>query len=169
MMMRKIVLILASLIAFNAQLGTVQAQTPANAPTNEQMSLGREIVLTSGISRSFDAIIPQFAEQVRQSLVTRPEIKKDLDEVLDGMKETFDSQRTDMVDRAASIYARTMSVGELKDVSVFFKSPAGKKYVESQPVVLDQLFNEMQAWSQRASEVVWTQVRDEMKKRGHTL
>ncbi len=147
----------------------LQAQTPTPAPSAEQIALGRDVVQNSGVSRSFDAIIPQFAEQIRQSLVTRPELKKDLDEVLGGIKDLLDTQREDMVNRSAMIYARTLSASELKDIATFFKSSAGKKYVESQPVVLDQLFNEMQTWSQRASEAVMLRVRDDMKKRGHTL
>lgn len=155
------------LFSVNAQ--SLQAQTASSAPSSEQIALGREVVQNSGVSRSFDAIIPQFAEQIRQSLVTRPELKKDLDEVLGGIKDLLDTQREDMLNRSAMIYARTLSATELKDIAAFFKSTAGKRYVESQPVVLDQLFNEMQTWSQRASEAVMLRVRDDMKKRGHTL
>jgi uncharacterized protein len=165
-MLSKIALVLSLLFA-----GFAHAQSPAPMPepTAEQVALGREIVQISGVSRSFDAILPQFGEQIRQSLITRPEVKKDLDEVLTGLKSHNETLREEIMITTAKIYARTFSLAELKEIAAFFKSSAGKNYVEKQPVILDQLFAQMQTWSQKSSESVMLKVREEMKKRGHNL
>ena len=56
----------------------------------------------------------------------------------------MDLQKQKIVNDIALIYAQALTEAELKDVIAFFKSPSGKKYVESQPVVLDEMVREMQ-------------------------
>ncbi len=58
---------------------------------------------------------------------------------------------------------------QLKDVSAFFKSASGVKYVEQQPLVLNALYVAMQGWQQQISQDMMTRVREEMKKKGHEM
>lgn len=156
------------------------AQAPAPAPaapaapaepeiSPSHLALAREVMLNSGISRSFDSIIPAFAEQIKRNAITRPELTKDLDEVLKSLEPEAEMQKQRMVDIAAKIYAKRLSEAELKDVVAFFRSPSGKRYVETQPQVLDDLVGAMQDWSQDVSEYMMVRVRVEMGKRGHQL
>ncbi len=157
-------------LAVAAAAGLALATVPGQAQSPSHLEVAREVLVGSGISRSFDAIAPQFAEQVRQTFAaTRPEITKDLDEVLKALKPELDKQRDDLTAATARLFAARLSEAELREIAKFFASPAGKRYVEVQPVVLDGMFNEMQAWSQRLSEFIVTRVREEMKKKGHTL
>ncbi|WP_082494667.1 DUF2059 domain-containing protein [Methylobacterium sp. Leaf108] len=146
---------------------TPAAQTPAINPNH--LALAREVMLSSGIARSFDSIIPAFGEQIRQGAVTRPELGKDLDEVLVGLAPEMELQKQSMIDTAARIYARRLTEAELTEIATFFRSPAGKRYVETQPQVLDEMVQAMQTWTQDVSEYVMVRVRAEMAKRGHQL
>ena len=51
----------------------------------------------------------------------------------------------------------------------FFESPAGKKYVETQPAFLTEVVTAMQGWQGKISTDMMTRVRAEMKKKGHEL
>ncbi|MDJ1159831.1 DUF2059 domain-containing protein [Chelatococcus sp. SYSU_G07232] len=148
--------------------GAASAQT-ATATAPSHLQAAREVVLASGMSRSFDAMLPTFGDQVRQIYVTRPEIAADLNAVLDQLKPELEKQKDEMVTTAARVLAGRMNEAELKEVGAFFKSPAGQRYVSTQPQVLDELFNEMRDWVQKTSEFVITRVRAEMKKKGHEL
>lgn len=155
-----------------AQQNQPAAQAPAVNPTPSpaQLALARDVVIGSGIGRSFETMIPQFLEQARQSLTSgRPELSKDLTEVINGLRPEFEAQREDMLAIAAKVVASRLSEQELKDVSAFFKSPSGQKYVQVQPFMLDDMFRQMQAWTQKLSEQVITRIRAEMKKRGHDI
>jgi uncharacterized protein len=145
------------------------AAAPAPAPNANHLALAREVMLSSGIARSFDSIIPAFADQIRQQSVTRPELAKDLNEVLTALQPEMELQKQRMVDTAARIYADKLTEAELKEIAAFFRSPAGKRYVESQPVVLDEMVQAMQNWTQEVSEYVMVRVRAELGKRGHQL
>jgi len=154
---------------------TPAANTPAaNAPaaatfTPSHLALAREVMLSSGIARSFDSVLPAFADQIRKQAVTRPELAKDLDEVLASLQPEMELQKQRMIDIAARTYAAKFSEAELKEIATFFRSPAGKHYVEAQPQLLDEMVQEMQDWTQDVSEYVMVRVRAEMGKRGHQM
>ncbi len=146
---------------------TPAAQTPAY--TANHLALAREVMLSSGIARSFDSVIPAFADRIRQGAVTRPELTKDLDTVLASLEPEMEMQKQAMIDTASRIYASRLSEAELGEIAAFFRSPAGKRYVETQPQVLDDLVGAMQTWTQDVSEYVMVRVRAEMAKKGHQL
>ncbi|SDO23222.1 hypothetical protein SAMN05216360_11736 [Methylobacterium phyllostachyos] len=158
-----------------APTATPAANTPAaNAPaastfTPGHLALAREVMLSSGIARSFDSVLPAFADQIRKQAVTRPELAKDLDEVLASLQPEMELQKQRMIDIAARTYAAKFSEAELKEIATFFRSPAGKHYVEAQPQLLDEMVQEMQDWTQDVSEYVMVRVRAEMGKRGHQM
>ena len=110
-----------------------------------------------------------FYERIREQLIARPELNKDLNDVLQALQPEMELQKQKVINDIAVIYARAMTEPELKDVIAFFKSPAGKKYVESQPLVLDDMVRQMQEWSQDLAEYVMVRVRAEMQKKGFQL
>ncbi len=149
---------------------TPAAVAPA-APTYtaSHLAYAREVMLNSGIARTFDSILPSFADEIRKQAVTRPEITKDLDQVLTSLQPEMELQKQRMVDIAARTYAAKFTEAELKDLATFFRSPSGKRYVEAQPQLLDEMVREMQTWTQDVSEYVMVRVRAEMGKRGQIL
>jgi hypothetical protein len=151
-----------------AQTAPAPAATAAITPGHLQAA--REVVIGSGIVRTFEAIPQQFAEEARQTFsTTRPEIMKDLNDVLKGLEGDFTTQRDEMVTTAARVFALRLTEPELKEIGTFFKSAAGKRYVETQPQMLDEMFGEMQTWTQKLSDLMITRIRAEMKKRGHDI
>ena len=74
-----------------------------------------------------------------------------------------------MIDIAAQIYAKQMSEQDFKSADAFFESPAGKKYVETQPAFLTEVMTAMQGWQGKISTDMMTRVREEMKKKGHEI
>lgn len=148
------------------------ASPPAASPpvSPAQLQLARSLIVSSGISRSFDSIIPQIMAQISVNLTrTRPELNAEVKGVLDQLLPEFLKQSQEIIDNAAQIAATTMSEQELKDVVAFFNTPSGKKYVEAQPVMLDRLMVTMEAWTQKISQDMITRIRAEMKKRGKEL
>lgn len=139
-------------------------------PSAAAIALGRELIMASGISRSLDIIVPQFLDQIGTSLTqTRPDLIRDLNDVMVKIKPEFDKQADDLVTSAGKLYAQRLTEPQLKEIVTFFKSPAGVAYVGSQPLVMNDLIPQMQAFTQRLSTDMMTRVRAEMKTRGHQL
>jgi len=168
------------LLAFAAAPALAQQKAPpaAAAPaapaapafTPSHLAAAAEVVQLSGITRSFNFVIPQFSEQMKQMFgTTRPEIATELAAALTALQPEFEAQKADLVATTARIVARTMSEAELKEVGTFMKTPTGMKYVESQPKIVDALFGEMEVWSRKLSDFMLTRVRAELKKKNIEL
>jgi hypothetical protein len=159
-------------LAQQAAPNTPPAQTGpgSTAPSPSHLAAARALVIACGMSRSFSIVIPQFMEQIAQSLTqTRPELRPDLSAVLMQLKPEFDKQADEMVNIAAQIYVKQLSEQDLKTADAFFESPAGKKYVETQPAFLTEVVTAMQGWQGKVSTDMMTRVREEMKKKGHEI
>jgi uncharacterized protein len=144
-----------------------QPQAPQPSPSH--LAAAREVVMLSGMTRTFDVIPPEMNEQIKKNAVTRPELSKDLDQVFESMKPEMELQKQQMVNAAARVYASRISEADLKEIAAFFKSPIGKKYVETQPQILDSMVVEIENWTKQLAEYVMVRVRAEMSKRGHQL
>jgi hypothetical protein len=156
------------LLAATSALAEEPAARPA--PSAAQVSLARDVVINSGIASSFQVIIPQYLDQIGVTLSrTRPEVVTDLNVVLANIKPDFDKKAEEMIDTAARLYAERLSQKELEDAANFFKSASGRKYVGSQPILMNDMFVALQAWSQKISVDMMSRVREEMRKKGHEL
>ena len=158
-----------------AQTSVVVVPPPPKVPENEtpaaeHIAKARQLILATGISRSFEIIIPQFMDQIGITLTqSRPDLVRDMNVVLADLKPEFDKQSEEMIDQSARIYATLLSEKEIDAVLAFFNSEAGRKYVGAQPLFLNQLVSGMQAWQQKISINMMARVRQEMKKKGHDL
>ncbi len=159
----------AASVALTLLAGTAVAQPALAQPSPSHMALATEVALNSGLTRSFDSVTAPLLEELRQMQVARPEIKKDLEEVVELLKPEMELHKKRMVNTTARAFATHMTEAELRDVVAFFKSPAGRKYVERQPPVFDDIMREMSTWAREVEEYVIVRAKAEMQKRGHPL
>jgi uncharacterized protein len=140
------------------------------APTPEHLKAAREVVIASGLSQSFESIYAEFVAGVRQNIgSTRPELKKDMEEVLTALKAEADLRRDEIVDSSARIFASKMTEADLKEVAAFFNSPVGQRYNSYRPQVIDEIFALLQPWSTATSNRLYDLFNAEMRKRGHQI
>ena len=171
-------LVLAALLATGASCAYADnAAPPAPAPTAPApptpastpaaLEAARSVIVASGMTRSFDLIIPQmFGELERNVLATRPELKDNLHAVLLALVPEFAKSEQEVVAGAAQALAKHMSEQELKDTAAFFNSASGKKYVQSEPLAYNDIVGIVQSWRQKLSVDVLARAREEMKKKG---
>jgi uncharacterized protein len=135
-------------------------------PTASHVAAARDVIQASGLARSFDFLVPQMMDQLRNAFAqTRPEIMDELTKTMLALRPEFESQREEVLQAAAKVYATYLTEAELKDISAFFKSPSGARYVNTQPPLLDQLYTELQSWNRKTSDQMLARVRAEMKKK----
>jgi hypothetical protein len=138
-------------------------------PSASHMALAREVAIGSGMTRSFDAMTEPLLAQLQQMNVTRPEIKQDLDQIVTALRPEVEQHKQKMIESAARAFATRMTEAELKDVAAFYKTPAGVKYVQVQPLLLDDIVRDLATWTQNVSEYIMIRARAEMAKKGHQL
>jgi uncharacterized protein len=159
-------LLCCSLMLAAVSLSSAQAADPTPAALAD----ARAVIISSGISRSFDGVVTNMLGLLeRNVLATRPEIKDKLHTTILALVPDFMKTEGQVVDAAALSLAKRMSSDDLKATAAFFQSPAGKNYVEAQPAALQEIVAAVQGWQQKLSTDMMTRVREEMKKQGVEL
>ena len=114
--------------------------------------------------------MPNYLEQTRRMFAqNNPDLIGPLGEVTAGLQKEFEAKRGEVVDGIAKAYASRFTEAELRELVVFYKSATGKKFVATLPIVLQESFERMQAWSAKMSEEMVGRIRAEMRKKGHEL
>jgi uncharacterized protein len=146
------------------------AAPAAQSFTESHLAAAREVVLGSGLSRGFDGMIPQIADQIRGSISrTRPELIKDMEEALKPIMTELAAQTGQMITASSRLFAARLTEPELKEIGAFFKTAAGQKYVNTQGPMLNELFAEMQVFSQTLGNIMMDKLREELRKKNHQL
>ena len=143
----------------------------AQQPTPAALATAKELVTLKGGANMFEPMVLGVIEQAKAALLqTNPQLAKDLNDVGAQLRTEFAPRSAELVNEAAKQYASRFSDAELKELVVFFKSPAGQKMLVQEPQVLDATFSFMQQqWGPRVGEEVLARFRAEMKKKGHNL
>lgn len=152
----------------HAQQQPAEKQTQANISPSH-LEAARDVVVLSGMGRTFEGMLPTFADQVRQNFITRPEISNDLNAVLEQLKPELEKRKDEMLMTAARILANRINEENLVQIRAFFQSTAGQQYVATQPLVLEDLFAALNTWVGDVSGFLIVRVREEMSKKGHQL
>ncbi len=143
---------------------------PLPSASPSQLAAARDLVIASGLSRTFQAIIPQIMQQINMTLTrTRPELLTPLKESLDRLQPDLEKLADPMIDNAARVYTALLTEQECKDATAFFRSAVGKKYVDAQPSLIINMAQGGEEWSRQTAAVILDRVRADMKKKGYDM
>jgi hypothetical protein len=156
----------AILVALFGFAAVAQAQAPSAA----QLKLAQQVVEMQGSSRSFEGAVPSILTQVYQQYVSQnPDLEKDIGAVLRTMLPEFDKRKDEISAILARVYAEKFTEAELKEILVFYESPAGKKFVAATADIGKETMGKLQEWSGKVSKDVTERLKAEMKKKGHNI
>jgi hypothetical protein len=158
---------LAAALLLSFVAGTASAQ---KAPTAAQVNLARQIITISGEIHALDPLIPSVLQQTYTNFVQQnPDLQKPLVEVMKVLQPEFMKKQDEVTSMMATTYASHFTEAELKEILAFYNTPTGKKMVAELPKVLQQSLSSAREWGTKLSEQVVARVREEMKKKGHTI
>lgn len=142
----------------------------AQAPNANQLKLARQVVETSGAARSFDSVIPQIFQQVYATYTQQnPDLSKDISAVMQGLIPEFEKRKEEVAAIVSRSFADKFSEAELNDILAFYNSPTGKKLVTEHTEILRDAFAKTQEWGGKLSQQLVNRLKEEMKKKGHTI
>lgn len=143
---------------------------PAAQFTPSHLAAARDLALHLRIDDPIKEILDEMRAQVVASFTTtRPELKGDLEQVLLSMNPQIAAKREEIIDVGARAFAARFSEAEIGDLLKFLKSPLGAKYLKVQPEAFTEYASQIQRWITSLNDLVITNVRAEMKKKGHDL
>ena len=142
----------------------------AQAPTAEAMSAARNLVSTMKLADQYRALLPSILLRLRPVVTQdRPEIERDYDAMTTMIADTYTPFYNEMLDHAASAYATSFTVDEIRQIDAFYRLPVGQKLLEKSPGIAQQAAQVGQEVSQKAAEALRLRLTDALRQKGHKL
>src|SRR5580700_9258712 len=153
-------------------VGLVVWTSPARAqePTAAAIATAKEYIVLKGGADFYDSVVPGVIEQARSVfLQANPMLAKDLNEVAAKLRAENAKKSGELLNEVARMYAARFTEQELKDLLAFYRTPLGKKVIADDARFFEQSMTYAQTWANRLTDQVLSQMRAEMKKRGHDM
>lgn len=134
----------AALLVVLATAGIAQSQDV----TPEHLKVAEETVAASKSTASLDRILPDIAERAKSQLISnRPDAADQISAIVDDVAISLAPRRGDLELEVARAYATIFTEDELKKISEFYQSEAGKKLIEQTPVVARAIDQAARLWT----------------------
>jgi len=138
-----------------------------NVPDPAAVAAGRERVETMRLTDQFKAMLPNILQAVKPMVAqNRPEVERDLETLTPVLLEGMTAGVGTLTEQMSEIYARNFSVGEMRDLATFYRSPTGQRLLEKTPVITQQSLVVGQAWGQKIAGELQNRMAEELRKRG---
>lgn len=116
--------------------------------SEDHLAAARQAISTLGVTDRFDDILPGLAERLKAELIqASPNVGDQISTTVDSKALELASRRADLEREAALTYARTFSIDELKAISAFYGSDAGKKLLKDGPIASRELMKAADIWA----------------------
>lgn len=111
------------------------------------MKASRAAIAAIHATDGFDGILPQAAAALEQQLIQKnPDMQELISRTVSEKALALASRRADLEKEAAVAYAKVFSEQELSDIAAFYNSEAGKKLLDSGPIVTRELVKAADIW-----------------------
>ena len=146
------------------------APVSAQAPSAETMAAAREVVSVARMTDQFKQLMPILMQQFKPVVAQgRADVEKDYDAVVPQILNAMNERLTELSELMASVYARHFSAAELRDLTAFYRTPTGQKFISEQPAVAREGMQAGQQFAQVIGADLQKRIVDELRKRGHDI
>lgn len=165
--MRHLVTIAAGMLT--AVLVSIGAAYPQSAPP-DAIAAAKELVVAARTIDQFKTLLPLITQQMKPAIVQgRPAVERDYDKIMPLVLEAANAQVGQFADAIADIYASNFTADELRQVTAFYRAPAGQKFLEKTGVIAQQSMAMGQKFGQQLMQDLDARVKEELRKRGHNI
>jgi hypothetical protein len=141
---------------------------PASSP--ETLAAASELVAASHAAEQLKTLLPLIMQQLKPAIVQgRPEIARDYDVVMPALIESMTARSDAFAAGIAEIYAHTFTADELRQVTAFYHSPVGQRFLEKMPVIAQESMAMGQKFGQEVAGEMRNRMIEELRKRGHAI
>lgn len=112
------------------------------------IAAAKQAIGSLGVTDRFDDILPSLAERLKGELIqASPNVQDAITETVDQKALELAPRRADLEREAALTYARAFTIDELKAISTFYGSEAGKKLLKDGPIATRELMKAADIWA----------------------
>jgi hypothetical protein len=121
----------------------------AQEVSESHLAAARAAIDAINATDQFDQILPTAAETLRTELLKKdPNLSDQIATIIADQSVALAGRRADLEAEAARVYARVFSEEELKSISDFYATPAGKKLLSEAPILVRELVQAANIWQE---------------------
>ncbi|MCQ1848881.1 DUF2059 domain-containing protein, partial [Neorhizobium galegae] len=144
--------------------GAFTVSARAQEVSEAQLAAARDAITALNVTDRYDNILPNLAERLKaQFIQASPNFQGQISNVVDEQALVLAPRRADLEKEAATIYAKSFSVDELKSISTFFNTETGKKLLTTQPLVSRELTKAAEIWANGISRDLTNQSSEKLR------
>ena len=135
------------------------SQSYAQEIAESHLQAARATITAVKATDTYDIILPAAAQQLKQELIQQnPDLTDVIIATVDEKALGLAGRRADLEREAAIAYAKIFSEPELKAITTFYSSEAGKKLLASGPIVAREVVKAAEIWQRGISRDLATEV-----------
>ncbi|TDK36688.1 DUF2059 domain-containing protein [Rhizobium deserti] len=144
--------------------GAMTMPARAQEVSEAQMAAARDAIASLNVTDMYDNILPNLAERLKgQFIQASPNFQTQISSVVDQQALALAPRRADLEKEAATVYAKSFTVDELKAISAFFNTEGGKKLLANQPLISRELSKAAQIWANGVSRDLTNQSTEKLR------
>jgi hypothetical protein len=155
--------------ALAAALWCGERSAAQTAPA-DTAAAARELVVAMQADAQLRTLLPLIFQQLKPVIVQgRPEVERDYDAIQPLMQNAVNARVGDFVEAMAALYARHFTADELRQITAFYRGPAGQKFLQIMPAISQESLAMGQKLGQEIARDLQSRITDELRKRGHKI
>ena len=155
---------------FAALLLLLAPTVRAQSTSAEQLAAARELVSAMNATEQFKAMMPMIIKALKPAIVQgRSDVERDYDAAMPAAVDLFQKRFDELETAVVVVYANNFSVGDLRALTKFYKSPTGQRLLEKMPVLTQQTLAAGQKFGQSVGMEMRQRMIDDLRKRGRDL
>jgi hypothetical protein len=122
-----------------AAASPARAQTPPATPSPEALAAAHELMTVMKPADQFKAIMPVLIQNLKAAVVQgRPEVEKQYDAMMPAFNDSAQKRVNELIETIATIYASNFTADELHDLTAFYRTSTGQKFLAQQANIAQQ-------------------------------
>lgn len=120
----------------------------AQQPSESHLAAARKAIVATKATEAFDNILLESAQRIKDQLIgTSPDQVEKINAVVDEEAIALAVRRGDLEAEAARLFANAFTEAELIEITAFYNSPTGQKYLASTPILARELGKAARVWA----------------------
>jgi uncharacterized protein len=142
---------------------------PQTAPP-DALAAAKELMVASKMADQINTMLPVIMQQLKQLIAKgNALVERDFDAFMPVVMASMNTHLEAFLSASAQIYAQHFTADEIRQVTNFYRTPVGEKFLRKQPEILQQTFALRQQFGQAVGKDVQARMTEELRKRGHDI
>jgi uncharacterized protein len=165
-------LIASWLLVISLLVGVLGFAGPAasQAPSEESLKTATELLQAIRAADQMRAIFPMTVQQLKPIIVQKNRAaERDFDALAPAMTDLINARMNELIAAMAGVYAQNFTADEMRQLTAFFRTPVGEKYLDKSPLLVQESMAIGNRFGQQTAGELERRIKDELRKRGHKI